>query len=365
MRGIYIHIPFCHSKCFYCDFYSTPRNDLFERFVDALIAEWEERHNDNEEFHTLYLGGGTPSTLPPSQLRRIFNCFSGMPFEEVTIEVNPEDVTREFLTFLKDTPVNRVSMGVQSTNDEELKRIGRRHSATQALDAALLIKENGFDLSLDLIYGLPGQTYDSWNRSLGDILNLRPDHLSAYLLSFEPNTRLSVMKRRGEVREATDFEAQNYYDTLCRTAAESGYEHYEISNFALPGKRALHNSNYWNLTPYLGLGPGAHSFDGRSRSYNPSNLKEYILAGGKGFNVKEQAEPNDALNDYLIIRLRTSDGLDLIDFEERFGEKATGQLRRELNRQLLKGLLISDGKKYRIPENHWLISDSIISSLLF
>lgn len=364
MAGIYIHIPFCKSKCYYCDFYSTPRKDVYAAYTSALIEEWKERKDSFDNFSTLYLGGGTPSALPKKELERIFNLFDGIFFQEATLEVNPDDINSDFLKWLENSPINRISMGVQSLVDTELRNIGRRHSAEDALTAIELIKKTNFSLSLDLIYGLPGQTLESWENSLSRIISLEPEHLSCYMLSYEEGTRMELMRKRGEVKETSDERLEEFYDLLCKITAENSYEHYEISNFSKKGFRALHNSNYWNFTPYLGLGTGAHSFDGKTRSYNPKNINSYIESDGKGFNITEDNGENDNLNDYIIVRLRTSEGIDLEDFTSRFGVDEQNRLIADSQKHLESGNLILDNYSLKVKEEKWIICDSILIDLL-
>lgn len=244
-----------------------------EAFVDAAIGEWGERSAGlSEPVDTLYFGGGTPSSLPAELLRRLLEALPTENLREATIEANPEDVTDDWVRFISgETPFRRVSMGVQSFCDDELVTVGRRHSAARAAEAIDCLRRGGIDnLSCDLIYGLPGQTAGSWRRSLERLISFRPEHISAYLLSYEPGTRLDAMRRKGTVTEADDDMAEAMYEALCDMTRMAGYVHYEISNFALPGCEAVHNSAYWDNSPYIGLGPGAHSFDGFRRSFNLS-----------------------------------------------------------------------------------------------
>lgn len=363
MAGIYVHVPFCHAKCAYCDFYSKPVHAAdAEKYVNALTNELAARRNElPEPVKTVYIGGGTPSSLPFRSLLSLMEALPSDGITEYTIEVNPEDVSHIFVDMLKKhTPVNRISMGVQSLRDDELRYIGRRHSAKQAIDAANIIKGAGFSLSLDLIYGLPGQTAGSWQFSLDSLLALTPEHLSCYLLSYEPGTRLNAMRLSGKVTEAPDSLAADMYDILTSATARAGYRHYEISNFALPGHEAVHNSSYWNLTPYLGLGPGAHSFDGHDRSYNPSDLKGYIDASGIGFAIKENETDAERFNDFIITSLRTANGIDLERCRVLFGEDRQRLVSATAGQFVKSGIMwLADGKT-GICEKHWLRSDSIM-----
>ncbi len=366
---LYIHVPFCHSKCAYCDFYSTPRPELMERFVDAVTAEAAERCPEGFAPSTIYIGGGTPSMMPPALLGRMME---GMPrpaagLREFTVEANPEDVTPAWTEgLLTHTRADRVSMGVQSLDDTELSAIGRRHTARQAREAYGTLREGGVsNISLDLIYGLPGQTLDSWRRSLEGVLALRPDHLSAYLLSYEPRTRLGVMLAKGLVEEASEETASQMYAILCETAREAGYEHYEISNFALPGRRAVHNSGYWDGTPYIGLGPGAHSFYGGVRGSVTPNLSRYLAAGGRGMFEPERENDDERFNDIIITSLRTARGLDPARITAELDAGYMGRFVDAAWPLLSRGLLTRDAEgRYAIPESSWLVSDSIFLALI-
>lgn len=364
--GLYIHIPFCHSKCAYCDFYSTPDNRLRGQYVDALLKELERRCDEiaDARFRTVYLGGGTPSSLPRPELQHLLEALPMTDAREVTIEVNPEDVDDDFADFISSSAINRVSMGVQSLVDSELLTIGRRHSAARAVEAYEILRSKGVsNISLDLIYGLPGQSLESFRHSLEGVLALNPDHLSAYSLMLEPGTRLYAQMMAGKFRETDSETADKMYRLLCSETAAHGFEHYEISNFAMLGRRSLHNSSYWNLTPYLGLGPGAHSFDGTIRRYNPPSLKKYIESHGN-ITLTDDETRSNRINDYIMIRLRTAEGLSLSETERRFGADVRRSLEREAKRFIVNGLLLSDGTILRIPEKYFLVSDTVISRLM-
>lgn len=368
---VYVHIPFCRSKCAYCDFYSTPRRELMEQYVETAGAEWRYRSAEHAEpADTLYFGGGTPSSLPPALLSRLLDALAIDPdgLREATIEVNPDDVTPEWVDFLiNETPFRRVSMGIQSFSDDELRTVGRRHSATRAIEAFETLRAAGIEnISCDLIYGLPGQDMESWERSLSTLIGLRPEHISAYLLSYEPGTRLNAMLERGKISEAPEELVEGMYRCLCELTASAGYGHYEISNFALPGREAVHNSSYWDGSPYIGLGPGAHSWDGERRLYNPSDLKGYIESCGEGFAVVEEEDSDNRFNDMLITRLRTAKGISLKEIHRLFGTSVASDFKAEASQLINEGLMSvsTDGDRYTIPEHHWLTSNSILLRLI-
>ena len=360
---VYIHVPFCHAKCAYCDFYSTPRSELMEAYVNAVGREWEYLQVSAVP-DTIYLGGGTPSSLPlPLLDRLIAHIPVTSPLREFTVEANPEDITPQWVSHIvNDTAIDRVSMGIQTFDDDTLRFIGRRHSGNQAIEAIDMMREGGVtNMSCDLIYGLPGQTLDAWRANLDRLIALRPEHISAYLLSYEPRTRLGVMLSKGKVTEASEELAEEMYTYLCDATRAAGYEHYEISNFALPGRRAVHNSSYWNGSEYIGLGPGAHSMTGGRRWYNPSNLKDYIVKGGCGVRVFEEEDENNLFNDILITSLRTAEGLDPARVPEKFAESFA----RTASRLTDNGqLAVSPEGRLYIPEDRWLTSDAILVELI-
>lgn len=361
---LYVHVPFCRSKCAYCDFYSVPRLDLIDGFLDSLAGEWEQNGTGLAP-DTLYLGGGTPSALPLPALDRLLSILR-LPADslrEATIEANPDDVTPAWAGhIISHTPFTRVSMGIQSFDDRMLAFVGRRHSAAQAVRAFDTLRSGGIaDISCDLIYGLPGQTLDEWILSLDRLIAMRPEHISAYLLSYEPSTRLSRMLREGRISEASDTLAGQMYSALCERTRAAGYSHYEISNFALPGHEAIHNSAYWDGSLYLGLGPGAHSLTSAGRRYNPSDLRGYIASGGRDFGISDPEDDSNRYNDLLITSLRTARGLDPAMIPPGF----TGDFSRDAAPLLDRGdLCVTPSGFYAIPEDRWLVSNSILLDLI-
>ena len=320
MNSIYIHIPFCKSRCIYCDFYSTTLGkDVMTSYAQALEREMCVRRHYIKctRVHSLYIGGGTPSLLPTEVLTDIFTAvshhFTLTLDAEVTIEANPDDVTPNWLKALSGTPVNRISMGAQTFNDDLLSFLGRRHNAQQIADAVQACKEAGItNISLDLIYGLPGQTMEDWQHDVESALRLGITHLSAYALSYEEGTRLDTMLREGLIQETDEELSRQMYEHLLTATKEAGFLHYEISNFALPGFHSRHNSSYWKSVPYLGLGAGAHSYDGLSeRRANLPDIKAYIAATGDVPHETEELNKEERYNEFIMTRLRTSDGIPL------------------------------------------------------
>lgn len=358
MSGLYIHVPFCRTKCGYCDFYSMPPRGREEAFADAVISEFTARRREiASPYLTIYFGGGTPSSMPVHLLRRIVSVLPVESVVEMTIEANPEDVDAEWVDAVVDMGFNRVSMGVQSLDDDSLRMMGRRHSSRQAIDAIACLRAGGIhNISCDLIYGLPGQTIESWRSSLEGLLSTGVPHLSAYILSFEPGTRFSAMLGTGRLHQADDADVERMYDILCSSTRGAGMVHYEISNFALPGMESRHNSSYWDGTPYLGLGPGAHSFDGQVRRFNPSDLRAYVAAHGL-ITETESMSPDSRHNDRVITGLRTARGLTAEGFTEAEMERVA--------RLIGSGVLEDAGPgRFRIPEAGWLMADSTMLNFI-
>ncbi len=369
MAGIYIHIPFCAKKCIYCDFFSVAMTpDKRRPYVDALAREYDVRLPElrGAEVNTLYIGGGTPSLLSVDEISRIVGMVSLADGAEVTIEANPDDVTADFIAGVKDAGINRVSMGVQSFCDDELQFLRRRHDAMQAHRAVDLLQNGGIDnISIDLIYGIPGQTVESWTRSLGEAVALGLPHLSAYSLMYEEGTQLTRMRDRGDFKEVDEDLSVTFFDSLSVTLAAAGYEHYEISNFAKPGWRSRHNSAYWNFTPYLGLGAAAHSFDGAVRRFNPSNLRKYVSLverDGKAFE-EEKETAAELYDEWVMTRLRTCEGLDLDDLEHRFGIGRRRYAEGIAQRYVGDGSLSLTGATLRLTRHGVMLSDMIFRDL--
>ena len=373
MAGIYIHIPFCHSKCYYCDFYSRPCKNgaetLAGQYIKALACEWQMRRNEiSQPITTLYIGGGTPSAIPPELYAYILQFLPLENVTEFTVEANPEDVTPRWAATIKSLGVNRISMGVQSMIHTELESVGRRHTPADAVNAYLTLRSAGFDnISLDLIYGLPKQTPESWEYSLNKLLSLRPEHLSAYSLTYEEGTRLNAMRLAGKIAPTTDDTVVAMYQKLCKLTEDAGYRHYEISNFALPDMYARHNSSYWDFSPYIGLGVAAHSFDGKNmRRSNPADIQLYIKAmeSGQSFALTEQESVYDIYNDYVITGLRTHSGISNEKMQLRFGPEMVQRLVNDMQKHIAAGNIEKSHGRWRIAPDSWLISDAILRDII-
>lgn len=337
-QGLYIHVPFCKSRCIYCDFYSTTCGEADKTtFVGALEAEAAERADflPSTQIGTLYIGGGTPSSLGVEHLRAVLEMvgrlFCVAEGAEVTVELNPDDVTPRLAEMLLRQGVNRVSMGVQTFDDDKLRFLRRRHTAQTAETAIFTLLDAGIDnISIDLIYGLPGQTLGQWTTDVERALSLPVSHLSAYALMYEEGTSLYTLRETGAISEVDEELSLEMFRTLMRVTGEAGFLHYEISNFAKPGRQARHNTGYWTGMRYLGLGPGAHSYNGRVRSCNAPDLGAYLRAGGQvtasGLLETEVLTDAQMREESLLTSLRTAAGLDLADFASRFGQPALDRL---------------------------------------
>lgn len=373
MAGIYIHVPFCQSRCIYCDFYSTLHLDLRQGYVSQLIREMQDRKEElpsrARTYHTLYIGGGTPSTLPPDQLQRLIvqatSIYPLAPGAEVTVEANPDDVTPEWIAMLKDTPVNRVSMGTQTFSDDLLRFLNRRHSSRQAIRAVHLLQDAGYtNLSIDLIYGIPGQDKTVWQQDVGHALQLNVPHLSAYSLMYEEGTALTRLRDAGKIQEADEEHSLWCYEHLCDALQTSGYEHYEISNFALPGWHSRHNSSYWEGKPYLGFGAGAHSYDGtNTRRWNECDLKHYVEQGPT--YETEELSPTDLYNEFVMTRLRTRQGIDLQLLRERFGPGMLHHCMEQAKPHLTIGNLQQTDNILSLTRHGIFVSNQVMSDLFF
>lgn len=372
--NLYLHIPFCASRCSYCDFYTLTGKRLRQDFLPALLHELRLRRTElpeGEVIQHIYLGGGTPSQLTIGELRQLFEQIAALyPTDfsgEITIECNPDDVTADYARGLASLPINRVSMGVQSFLDEDLHFLNRRHSSQQVDEAIRHLRQAGItNLSIDLIYGLPHQTLPKWEANIEHFLALGIPHLSAYHLIYEEGTALTRLVELGKVKPVNEEESLLFFETLIRRLKEAGYSHYEISNFALPGLHAQHNTGYWQGVPYLGLGPSAHSFDGqRTRTFNRPSLKEYtstLLSGSLPQEV-EQLTDAELQHEYILTRLRTQWGIAIGAYTERFGQEATTELLHLAKPHMTAGRLILDGDVLRLTEQGVFVSDGIFADL--
>ncbi|OIP82724.1 MAG: hypothetical protein AUK44_07045 [Porphyromonadaceae bacterium CG2_30_38_12] len=372
MAGIYIHIPFCKQRCTYCDFYTRVALHQIDDTVEALIKELELRADylHKEPIETVYFGGGTPSLLRAKHFRAIFDTlyklFDIHRNAEISFEANPDDLNISYLHEIKNLPFNRISIGIQSFDDSELAKIRRRHTGEQAREAFQNARHAGFtNISIDLIYGLPNQSAASWKSQLQAALNLHAEHISIYGLTYEQGTALWKQRETGKVIATDDAEMVEMHLHMLREMHKEGYEAYEISNFAKPGYRSRHNSAYWKMKPYLGVGPSAHSFDGVSRQWNVASTTHYIeaLKANELLFEREVLTETNKFNEWVMVSLRTVEGIDLQNIATSFPANFKEHL-------LLKSapyvaneqLVVSDSSMY-LTTKGILISDSIISAL--
>lgn len=373
--GIYIHIPFCKSRCIYCGFYSTTNKELKERYVDALIREIHMRKDDFARLgtslspsstSTVYFGGGTPSSLSVCDIERIVgtleSTFNGTP-SEVTLEMNPDDVTEDYIKAVRQMGINRISMGIQTFDDSRLQFIRRRHNASQAEKAVMTIREEGIhNVSIDLMFGFPNQTMDEWVTDIDKAIALHPTHISAYSLMYEEDTPLFRMLQKGEINQIDDETSLAMYTELINRLTANGYEHYEISNFAMPGYRSVHNSSYWHDTPYLGFGAAAHSYNKDTRSWNIPDLKKYIESIESGV-LPSESEVIDAdthYNDLITTALRTREGLNLDDLPQKYREYALVNAKKSISEHLLE----ATDSHIRLTREGLFVSDMVMSELI-
>ena len=367
MAGLYIHIPFCKSRCTYCGFYSTTGLTLREAYTDAVCQELAMR-GATEPVSTIYLGGGTPSQLTIQQLHRIFDAIykynKVSAVAEVTIECNPDDVTLEFAKGISELPVNRVSMGAQTFNDERLRFLRRRHTSAQVESAVNRLREAGFNnISIDLMYGFPQETLEDWESDIEKALALDVEHLSSYCLMIEEGTVLYKQMKNSDSGFSIDEELEReMYELLIDKLVAKGYEHYEISNFAKYGYRSRHNSSYWNGTPYIGIGAAAHSFDLNTRSWNIADINRYIIGIQQGERLYESETLNGdtRYNDMVTVALRTCEGLNLSLLSEQYRQYCLKNARRFID----DGLLTIDNQQLHLTRKGLFVSDMVMSELM-
>ena len=374
MAGIYIHIPFCKRRCIYCDFFSTTQSEKKPTYVHSLCQELEMRENylEGEEIETIYLGGGTPSQLTEEELNEIFtslyNIYKVKEDAEITLEANPDDLTPEYVSMLRRLPINRISMGIQTFQEETLKLLHRRHTARQAIEAFQRCREAGFrNISIDLMYGLPGETLDTWKEDLQQAIALHPEHISAYHLIYEEGTALWKLREEHQVEEADEDLSVTLFKTLINELKQAGYQHYEISNFCLPGLHSRHNSSYWTGKKYLGCGPSAHSFNGSYRQWNIASLDNYLkgIASGKPNYEIEELDLYTRYNDFVITSIRTCWGMSLSRLRSEYGEELYRYCLRMAKSHLEQGVLEIEKDTLRLTQEGIFISDGIMSDLLF
>jgi oxygen-independent coproporphyrinogen III oxidase len=374
MSGIYFHIPFCKVKCNYCDFYKSTNLHLVQSYVQAIKKEMLLRRDylNEKKIDTVYFGGGTPSLLSYSEieefLEAISSIFDVQAHAEITLEANPDDLSPEYLHALKKTKINRLSIGIQSFSDTNLKLMGRRHNSIQAFNAVKDAQKAGFDnISVDLIYGIPGMSFSQWQANLKTVFNLGIQHLSAYHLTYHENTSFGDKLQKGIMKEVEEEESIRQFEELIQYAENSGFIHYEISNFAKNDFYSKHNTSYWNETEYLGLGPSAHSYNKTTRYWSVSDINKYLTAIGKDIILggEEILTLVDRFNDYIITGLRTIWGIDTDYILKEFGETFLLHVEEMTAKYLLLEKVKKEKNYVQITKSGIFISDHIISDYLY
>ena len=373
MAGIYIHIPFCRKLCSYCDFYRVVVSDIKTDCINAIIKEisLKKDYLRDENISTIYLGGGTPSLLSLNEteaiINQIYKYFSVDANSEITVEANPDDIDLEYLTGLRQLNVNRISLGIQSWRDADLKLMNRRHDAKQAEQALKNIIKAGFEnISVDLIYGLPKTTVKDWESNLDIIFSYNIQHLSAYHLTIEKSTPFKKMIEKGTFCETDEEKSTTLFDLLIDKSNKAGFVHYEISNFGKPGYFSIHNSNYWKQINYIGVGPSAHSFNGYSRQWNIKAIAKYInlVNKGKTFFEKEELDAQTKFNEYIMTSLRTMWGIDLNYIEKTFEKEGYDYVVNLSGKFKEYGLMKCENQFLILTNQGKMISDNIIAEFM-
>ncbi len=376
MAGIYIHIPFCDSKCAYCGFYSLPSLKLKDRFLEALKAEIVARKDylQGDAVNTIYFGGGTPSLLSLKEIGELLHLINAhypvASNAEITLEANPDTLSLEYLEGLRQLGVNRLSIGIQSFFDNDLKYLSRRHDSHHAQQCLDWAKQAGFEsIGIDLIYGLPSSNADQWNKNLDIFFAYGLPHLSAYALTLEPNAILTKQIELGKVPPVNEDDALRDYEILCQRAAENGYLHYEISNYCRSGMHSKHNSSYWFGTPYIGFGPSAHSFDGNSRQWNVSSVEKYCVSVPEPVEgsaiEKEILSPEQHYDEYVMLRLRTHWGIDLKWLKREMGERFSTYCEQHAQPLIAQGRLSQTREFLYLTDQQMLFADGIAEELFW
>ena len=369
MAGIYLHIPFCFKRCDYCDFYKTTNISLKTEFLKILEKEIANSVPliQKETIETIYFGGGTPSVLTPDEVKnildQIFTAAGRKKIKEITFELNPDDGSKEYLKALKETGVNRLSIGIQSFDERLLKVLNRRHDAEQAKQVVQNARQAGFEnISIDLMYGLPGMPEEVWKKSIDTALSMKVEHISAYHLTYEQGTVFYKKLEKGIFDVISEEESIQQFKILIDKLKRVGYEHYEISNFSLPGRRSMHNSNYWNGIKYFGFGPSAHSFDGKKRWWNISDIANYLK--GHFVESEEVLTETDRYNELVMLKLRTKEGIKVKELQKS-GSKYLRFFENNVKKHISSGNVKYETGRYFVTEKGIFISDYIISDLFY
>ncbi|WP_343744504.1 radical SAM family heme chaperone HemW [Chitinophaga sp.] len=372
MAGIYLHIPFCKQACYYCNFHFSTSLARKAEMVQCLLQEidLQKDYLGGERIDTIYFGGGTPSLLDTAELQlllaRLYNTFDVAPDVEITLEANPDDLDMVKLQSLRAAGINRLSIGVQSFHEADLKWMNRAHNSQQALECIVQAQQLGFrNITIDLIYGGPTLTDEGWRQNVEQAIALGVPHLSCYALTVEPGTALDHFIRKKKMEATDPDKAARHFEQLMQWLEAAGYEHYEISNFALPGWHSRHNSSYWQGRSYLGIGPSAHSFNGHSRQWNIANNAAYIkrITAGEVPAETESLTKEMQFNEYIMTSLRTSAGCNLEWVAEKFGADQSLRLQRESKSLIAKGWMVQEGETLRLTKAGRLFADGIAADL--
>ncbi len=377
MAGLYIHIPFCKSRCIYCDFFSTTMLEERQRYVNAVCDELRMRKEYlNEEINTIYFGGGTPSLLNARQLQSILDTihliYNVSTDAEITLEGNPDDLTLRYLKSIKGLGFNRLSMGIQTFDEQRLRFLRRRHSSSEAVQAVENAQTAGFaNISIDLMFGFPEETLEEWKNDLDKGISLQPQHISAYSLMYEEGTRLSNLLEARQIEEIDEETSRKMYLTLIERLKQAGYERYEISNFCKPGFHSRHNSCYWDGTPYIGIGAAAHSYNRSTRQWNPSSLNVYYhgIENSKPLFEIEHLDPDTQYNEMVMTGLRTSKGICLDEIEGRFDAERLNYCLRNARQHIESGRMATcstaeGNTQLYLTTDGLFVSDDIMSDLM-
>ncbi len=373
MAGTYIHIPFCRKACHYCNFHFSTTHSLLPQMIEAICREIELRKSYlKESIRTIYFGGGTPSICSNEQLTLLFDSLKASfvvnQVAEITLEANPDDITMEKLLFWKSLGINRLSIGIQSFREEDLRWMNRAHNAYQAIDCIKMAQKAGFEnMSIDLIYGTPTLTDEQWEQNVKQAIELQIPHLSCYALTVESKTALDKMIQLKKTEEPDPEKQARHFELLMQWLEDAGYEHYEISNFAIKGRRSQHNSSYWQGEKYIGLGPSAHSFDGHSRQWNVANNALYLqsIASDQLNFEMEELTPTQTLNEYIMTSLRTIEGLSFEHIRSNWGNDKLVILQNSVREYQTKGHVEEDESSIRLSKSGKLLADGIAADLFF
>lgn len=372
MAGIYLHIPFCKKACHYCDFHFSTSWKYKNEMLEAIHKELELQGSylENQSIETIYFGGGTPSVLDPQEIRKVLDKIASLhpiaSSAEITLEANPDDLDAAKVQGLKQTGINRFSIGIQSFFEEDLRWMNRAHTASEAESSVMRVQDAGFEnITLDLIYGYPLLTDAKWQTNISKVISLGVPHVSAYSMTVEQRTALASFIKKGRQQPMNDSQSAEQFQILIDKLEAAGFEQYEISNFAKPGKHSIHNTNYWKGILYLGVGPSAHSFNGESRQWNIANNAKYIDALTKGMvpSEIEVLSRKDRVNEYIMTSLRTAWGMDLNKISLDFGKEYLQEINERLKEFLEKGLVVHSDSFITLSYEGKLFADHIASEL--